>query len=95
MDEKEQKKVTKGEEIFDNFVKQYRNWVDPNTQFLALGGDKKGKRMVGNQIHYKTLRGKTTEEYEDVLGAKSYVEALLGREAKKAKETLDMNIKKG
>lgn len=25
--------------------------------------------MAGNQIHYKTQRGKTTEEYEDVLGA--------------------------
>lgn len=31
LDDKEQEKVIKGEEIFENFVKQYRDWVDPNT----------------------------------------------------------------
>lgn len=45
--------------------------------------------MAGNQIHCKSLKGKVSEEYEDALGARSYVEVLIGRESVKAQENLD------
>lgn len=54
LEEKKQLIVNKGEEALEDFVKQYRNWVDPNIQVLAFGGDIEGKRMTANQIHYKT-----------------------------------------
>lgn len=85
LDEKEQSRINKGEEMFDDFIKQYRDWVDPNTQVLAFGGDLEGRRMAANQIHYKTLRGIAKKEYEDEMGAKTYVEALLGDMSKKKK----------
>lgn len=51
--------------------------------------------MAENQIHYKTLRGKATEEYQDALGAKSYVEALLGRDINGKEEDLDISNNEG
>lgn len=86
LEEKEQERVIKGEQMFDVFLKLHRDWVDPNTQVLALRGDAEGKRMAGNQIHYKTLKGKVSEEYEDTLGARSYVEALIGKEPVKVQD---------
>lgn len=47
LEEKEQEKVVKGEELFEDFLKLQRGWVDPNTQVLAIGGDLEGKRMAG------------------------------------------------
>lgn len=51
----------------------------PNVQVMALEGDKEGMRMAANQVHYTTLRGLKDEEYKDNLGAKSYVETLVGK----------------
>lgn len=51
--------------------------------------------MASNQIHYKTLRGKVTEEYEDVLGARSYVAALLGQNDKGTGERDGSNQEEG
>lgn len=39
--------------------------------------------MAANQIHYKTLRGINKVEYEDKIGANSYIEALLKGEQKR------------
>lgn len=39
LDKKEQSKLIKGEKIFEEFVQLHRNWEDPNTQVLAIGGD--------------------------------------------------------
>lgn len=36
LEEKEQEKVIKGERFFDDFLKQQKDWVDPNTQVPAL-----------------------------------------------------------
>lgn len=36
--------------------------------------------MTANQKHYKSLKGRNEKEYENVLGAKTYVEALIGDE---------------
>lgn len=77
LDDKEQSRINKRDEAFEEFVKLCRNWVDPNTQVLALGGDAERQRMAANQIHYKTLKGIVHKEYDDSLGDKSYVEALL------------------
>lgn len=45
--------------------------------------------MAANQIHYKILRGIAKEEYKDEMGAKTYMEALLGDRSKKQKEGLN------
>lgn len=49
LDEKEQSRINKGEEAFEDYVKLHRNWVDPNTQVLALGRDVEGKKMHGSK----------------------------------------------
>lgn len=49
--------------------------------------------MASNQIHYKYLKGQCEKEYEDVLGAKSYVEALIWARFKSL-EGESMEIKK-
>lgn len=80
MDSSKQKEVVNNERSFRNFVINNKDWVDPTTQVLAVEGDDEGLRMVVNQIHYKSIKGENMVEYEDILGAKSYVEALLGVE---------------
>lgn len=69
-----------GEEVFRKFVINKCNWMDPNTQVLAAGGDIEGLRIASNQIHYKSLKGRNDKEYDNNFGAKSYVDALLGAE---------------
>lgn len=59
----EQSRIKKEDEDFEDFVKQYRGRVDPNTQVLAFRGDIEEERMAANQIQYKTPKGIATKEY--------------------------------
>lgn len=70
------------EESFKDFVVNNREQIDPNTQVLAIGGDVDGLRMDANQIHFKSIKGENKNKYDDALGARSYVEVLLGSESK-------------
>lgn len=79
MDSTKQRKVVDNERLFKSFVVGNREWVDPNTQVLAIGGDEEGLRMAVNQIHYKSIKGGKKVEYVDVLGARSYVKTFLGK----------------
>lgn len=78
MNEKHQSKITKNERIFRDIIIENKIWVDPNTQVLVIGGDEEGTRLAANQIHYKSIRNMKKEEYQDVFGAKSYAEAMVG-----------------
>lgn len=61
--------------------------MDPNTQVMAVRGEEDGLTAAANQVHYKTLKGLNQKEYSDDLGARSYVEAVLGvRHQDKKKE---------
>lgn len=42
MDPINKKEVVNNERAFNNFVISNRDWVDPNTQILTIGGDDEG-----------------------------------------------------
>lgn len=78
LDDKEQETVERNESLFNKFIIENKDWVDPNTQVMVVEGDSDGINAAANQIHYKSLRNlKATKEYHD-FGAKSYIEAVLG-----------------
>lgn len=67
-DPKKQNGIIRNKKAFFIFVVNNGEWVDPNTQVLALVQDVESLRMTVNQIHFNSLQGKCDMEYENVWG---------------------------
>ncbi|KAK1354588.1 hypothetical protein POM88_047844 [Heracleum sosnowskyi] len=93
LDEEKQTRLIKMDEEHFRFISYNLEWVDPNTQVLALSSDEEGLRMASNQIHYKSLRNMRGGEYGVDFNAKTYAQIVMQCEGGK-KESLE-DIKGG
>ena len=69
-------RLERGYQAFRDFVGGNRDWIDVNLAVEIIKDFPSAWKNVGNQIHYKSLRGLNKKEYKEDRKTRSYVEVV-------------------